>query len=85
MKYKPNNRPVPPAWKFKIETDFHRQFTTKERLKILLGFNANIRMAIATEHHCGRMTPAMVLELTPAVKPRPSFLSRLFNRKPKAL
>lgn len=83
MKFKPKDRTLPPRWKFRIDADFHRAFTRMERVKILLGFNASIGVSIATEHHSGKFSPMMELALTAAIKPRPSFLSRLLNRKPK--
>jgi len=70
MKKKPIGRVMPPQFKNVLDIGFHRQFTMCERIKILLGFNVNITMAVACEHSPGKFQPVMDLSLTPAIKPK---------------
>lgn len=65
MKLKhPPGKPIPPKFKTGIECDFARAFSWRERLKILCGFTAIIRVRIPTEFHPGRFAPVMELNLT---------------------
>ncbi len=82
MKTKPPaGRPLPPQWRNVIELEFHRQLTGKERLKLFLGFNLDIKLKIATQHHPGHFNPAMELFVTPAVKPKRPWYGRMFKRE----
>lgn len=72
MKTKPPiGRVLEPEPKWVVEFSFRRSFTWKERLKIFLGYTADISIAMATQHNCGKFTPKMILEVTPALRLKP--------------
>lgn len=81
MKIKaPPGKPLPPQFKELMQVEFHREFTRKERLQILCGYTADIKMGVACQHNPGAIAPKMDITLTPALRKKPSFWSRLFKR-----
>lgn len=68
MKIKPPpGRVIAPEPKFVLDLAFHRKLTWKERFQIIIGYNLDMRLAIACQHSPGTITPKMELTTTPAI------------------
>lgn len=66
MKNKPPiGRELPPKFKHMIDVGATRKFSWKERIQILIGYRADISVAIICEHLPGKFTPKVQLDLTP--------------------
>lgn len=52
-------RVLPPKFKHVIENDFMLRFTRMERIKILFGFNVELKYESPIEHSPGRQQPKL--------------------------
>lgn len=62
---------LPPTLKTGIECDFARAFTWKERVKILIGYTAVIKLRIRTQCSPGSFVPEMDITFTDSKLPQP--------------
>jgi len=72
-------RVLPTKFTGVISTDWHRTFTLKERLKILLGYNFSVAIRIVTVNSPGKFNPIIVGETTKHTSPSEMVKERLQN------
>jgi hypothetical protein len=65
----PVGTPVPTKFTQLISVDWQQNFTWKQRLQILFGYGAIIRVRIACQHCAGRIVPKIELTTTPELLP----------------
>lgn len=68
---KPVGKPLPPKFKHKVECDYFRKFTWKERIQILMGKNARLLLVVVSEHSTGKYDAALDFKLTYDLEPKP--------------
>lgn len=56
-------------FKHRMDLNFHRRLTWKERLKALAGFNLDITLQVMTEHKPGKFEPSLHIEFTEVILP----------------
>lgn len=57
-------RPVPTQWKFRIDADFDRVLTCRERLQILIGYRLKGKLTVVTQHSPGNHQEIVDLRTT---------------------
>lgn len=65
----PKGRVLPPSYKFLITENFFRYFTWKERLQILIGYRALIKLQMCVEHSPGKHQSSLELETSKELTP----------------
>jgi len=63
-KTKPVERPVFPEYKYSITIESFKRFSWKQRLQILLGYNATAMVTIVSVNSMGKAAAKMDLNLT---------------------
>jgi hypothetical protein len=69
LKTKAHGKPVKPPFRHVIQTDWHRTFSWKERLQILLGYSLEVAVRIPTLHRPGELGVLMMAQTTPFEQP----------------